>query len=226
MGILKRFKDIMSANINALIDKCEDPAKMVDEYLRQLMEQLAEVKKETAGIMAEEKRTKRLVDDNDEQIAKYDSLARKALTAGNEEDAKVFIAKKQSFEAKSADLNVAYEAAKANSEKMRQMHDKLTNDISELQSKREQIKAKTAVAKTQQKINDLTGSADKAKDVMSAFARMEAKADNMLDRADAMAELNESAKDDADALAEKYGSTADSDVDDALAKMKEEMGLN
>ena len=59
MSILSRFKDIMSANINALLDKCEDPAKMIDQYLRQLKEDLAEVKQETAAVMAEEKRTKR-----------------------------------------------------------------------------------------------------------------------------------------------------------------------
>ncbi len=226
MGILKRFKDIMSANVNSLLDKCENPAKMVDEYLRQLADQLAEVKKETAGIMAEEKRTKRLVDENNEQIAKYDSLARKALTAGNEDDAKVFIAKKQSFEARNADLEEAYNAAKANSEKMRRMHDKLTNDVAELQSKRAQIKAKTAVAKTQQKINDITGNADKVNDVMSAFERMEQKADSMLDKADAEAELNRGAKDEAEELAKKYGSAEDSGVDDALEKMKKEMGLS
>ena len=68
MGILARFKDIMSANINALLDKCEDPAKMIDEYMRQLTEELADVKKETAGVMAEEKRTKRMLDENNEQI--------------------------------------------------------------------------------------------------------------------------------------------------------------
>lgn len=225
MGMLKRFKDIMSANINSLLDKCEDPAKMVDEYLRQLTDELAEVKKETAKIIAEEKRTKRLVDENNEQIAKYDSLARKALTAGNEDDAKVFIAKKQSFEAKGAELNSAYEAAKANSDKMRQMHDKLTNDINELQSRREQIKAKTAVAKTQQKINDLTGNVDKTNDIMSAFGRMEAKADSMLDTADAMADLNSAPADDAAELEKKYGSSNSDEVDSELERMKKEMGL-
>ena len=48
MSILSRFKDIMSANINALLDKCEDPAKMIDQYLRQLKEDLAEVKQKNA----------------------------------------------------------------------------------------------------------------------------------------------------------------------------------
>lgn len=98
MSILNRFKDIMSANINALLDKCEDPAKMIDQYLRQLKEDLAEVKQETAAVMAEEKRAKRLVDDNAAEIAKYTDLAKKALTAGNDGDAKVFITKKQELE--------------------------------------------------------------------------------------------------------------------------------
>ena len=63
MGILSRFSDIMKANINDMLDKCEDPSKMVDQTLRELKEDLAEVKKETAGVMAEEKNCKRRVDD-------------------------------------------------------------------------------------------------------------------------------------------------------------------
>ena len=122
MSILSRFKDIMSANINALLDKCEDPAKMIDQYLRQLKEDLAEVKQETAAVMAEEKRTKRLVDDNAAEIAKYTDLAKKALTAGNEGDAKVFITKKQELEAHQADLEKTYALAHANAEKMREIN--------------------------------------------------------------------------------------------------------
>ena len=57
MGILTRFKDIMSANINALLDKCEDPEKMIDQYMRNLESDLGKVKAETASVMAEETST-------------------------------------------------------------------------------------------------------------------------------------------------------------------------
>ena len=69
MGMLDRFADIIKANINDLLDKCEDPAKMIDQYLRDLTEDLAEVKQETAGVMAEETRSKRLVDENAAEVA-------------------------------------------------------------------------------------------------------------------------------------------------------------
>ena len=58
-GILNRFKDIMSSNINALLDKVEDPNKMIDQYLRNLESDLGKVKAETAAVMAEETRAKR-----------------------------------------------------------------------------------------------------------------------------------------------------------------------
>lgn len=51
MGILTRFTDIMKSNINALLDKCEDPAKMIDQTLRDLREDLAEVKKKQQTLL-------------------------------------------------------------------------------------------------------------------------------------------------------------------------------
>ena len=204
MGMLDRFADIIKANINDLLDKCEDPAKMIDQYLRDLTENLAEVKQETAGVMAEEARTKRIAEENDAEIARYDGLARKALEAGNEGDARTFLAKKQQLEAKGESLTATYEAARENAAKMRQMHDKLVSDIEELNSRREAVKAKVAVARTQDRVNSIASGADKAADAMGAFARMEAKADGMLDRSNALSELNAKPVDDAAALEAKY----------------------
>lgn len=224
MGIISRFKDIMSANINALLDKCEDPSKMIDEYMRQVTEQLAEVKKETSEVMAEEKRTKRLVDANKEQIDKYDGLARKALLAGNEDDAKVFLEKKQEYVNNDVSLQKAYNIAFDNANKMREMHDKLTKDVQTLEQRRRNVKSQVAVAKTQEKINKVAGSMDVASESMKAFERMEEKADKMLDTANSVAELNEEKPDVAVDLEEKY-SGASVTVEEELQKLKQEMGL-
>lgn len=224
MGIISRFRDIMSANINALLDKCENPEKMVDEYMRQVTEQLAEVKQETAGVMAEEKRTKRLLEENEQQISKYDSLARKALTAGNDDDARVLIQKKQEYEKAKIDLQKSYDIAHENAIKMREMHDKLTNDVNTLEQRRKNIKSKVAVAKTQERINNVTNSMDTASSSMKAFERMEQKADHMLDEANAIAELNAEPIDEAKELEEKYSSSSTS-VEDELQQMKKEMGI-
>ena len=226
MAILERFADIIKANINDLLDKCEDPAKMIDQYLRDLTEDLAEVKKETAAVMAEETRTKRMLDDNAAEVQRFEGLARKALAAGNEGDARVFLGKKQQLAEKAASLQATYDAAHANAEKMRQMHDKLVGDIETLHSRREMVKAKVAVAKTQERVNQMGASADKAAGAMSAFERMERKADQMLDQANAMAELNAAPADEAAELEKKYASAAgDAAVDAELAKLKAEMGL-
>ena len=226
MSILDRFATIVKANINELLDKAEDPAKMVDQYLIDLGDNLAEVKQETAGVMAEEKRCARLVEDNKAESARMEDLAKKALTAGNEGDARTFLAKKQELDAAGVELAKAADAAKANADKMRQMHDKLVSDIEQLKARRESIKAKSAVAKTQTMVNEMTSGSDKAAGAIDAFNRMEAKVDKQLDTAESMAELNEKPADDVDSLASKYSGAADSAaVDDALAKLKAEMGL-
>ena len=223
--VLERFSDIVKANVNAVLDKMEDPSKMIDQYLREMLEDLAEVKKETAGVMAEEARTKRLAEANAAEVAKYEELAKKALTAGNEDDARVFLSKKQELEAAGAGLHTAYAVAHENAVKMRQMHDKLTSDINDLKARREMIKAKVAVAKTQEKLNAFSGASDKTQDAMNAFGRMEDKANNMLDRANAMAELNSEPVDAAKELEKKYAAAGSPSVEDELAKLKSDLGL-
>lgn len=224
MGIISRFGDIMKANINELLDRCEDPAKMVDQTLRDLNENLAQVKKETAAVMAEEKRNERIVNGIKEDIAKYDSAARKALQAGNEDDARVMLTKKGEKEAQLESAQKTYDIAKANADKMQQMHNKLVSDINTLNGKREQIKAQVSMAKAQEKVNKATASMNTTAS-MEAFSRMEAKAQKMLDSANAEAELNTGSGDEAQDIMNKYSGGGNGAVDDALAKMKAEMGL-
>lgn len=228
-GIIKRFKDIMSANINALLDKAEDPEKMVDQYLRDMESDLGKVKAETAAVMAEEKRAKRELDECSLEIEKMQKYAEKALAAGNEGDARKFLEKKvQLTQQREADQQV-YDSAAANAVKMREMHDKLTKDIASLNERKASIKAKMAAAKAQQRMNDLTARVGNIHtgDSMSAFDRMEAKANQMLDQANAMAELNASSTEDTsvEELKKKYDAGSGADVDAELEELKKKMGL-
>ena len=222
MGILTRFTDIMKSNINALLDKCEDPAKMIDQTLRDLREDLAEVKKETANIIADAKSADRQVK---EEITKYTTAAQNALKAGNEDDARTLIAKKQQYESNLVSYKKTQELTHANADKMRQMHDKLVNDIETLEARRDAIKATVASAKAQEHINKIVSGGDKAKSSMESFERYEKKAEKMLDAATAEAELNAHTS-AASTLADKYTSNgSDASVEDELAAMKAKLGL-
>ncbi len=226
MGIITRFKDIMAANFNALLDRCEDPEKMIDQYLRNLEQDFAKVKAETAAIMAEEKSAKRKLDDCDAEITKMADYAKKAVAAGNDDEARQFLSKKAELTQKREVLAKDYEMACGNSAKMRQMHDKLESDISELKSRREMLKAKVKVAETQKKMNQMGSSLESAGSNLAAFDRMEEKVNKMLDEADAMNELNaKPASNDIDALTKKYDAGGQSSaIDDELAALKAEMG--
>ena len=226
-GILERFKTIMSSNINALLDKMEDPEKMIDQYLRDMEKDLGSVKAETVAVMAQESAAKRKVTECEDEIKKMESYAKKALQAGNEADARMFLEKKESIKIKLESLEKEKMIAVENSLKMREMHDKLTSDIQKLNAKRNEIKAKIKMANSAQKINSMTSSTG-ISGKMDSFNSIEEKVDRMLDEANASIELNSSKKDEVDDLMKKYDSVepeSSSAVDEELERLKKEMGL-
>lgn len=221
MGILVRFKDIMSSNINALLDKAEDPEKMIDQTLRNLNSDLGKVKSETATIMAEEQRAKRALDECTDEIERMQSYAVKALEADNEKDARKFLEQKATFSSKLPGLQEAYDLASNNATNMRDMHDKLVADINQLEARKDMIKGKLSVAKTQERLNKIGSSVSSANDSISSFERYEDIADKALDKANAIAELNKSTSKSIDDLTKKYD--VDSYVEDELAALKASM---
>lgn len=226
MGILQRFSDIMSANVNALLDKAEDPEKMVDQCIRNLNSDLSKVKEETAAVMAEEKRAKRELDECTAEIEKMQGLAAKAVEAGNEDDAKKFLSKKAQLTDKQAGLSKDYDTAKQNAENMRAMHDKLVKDLKELESRRETVKGKLAAAKAQRHRNEMAAKMGSAQNSfnssVSAFKRYENMADTAMDKANAMTELNmpDTSMDD---LESKYD-VSSAEVETELAALKASLG--
>lgn len=226
MSMLQRFKDIMSSNINALLDKAEDPEKMIDQMIRNLQSDLGKVKSETATVMAEEARLNRQLTELKAEEEKMITYAKKALQAGSDDDAKLFLEKKNSIQNKASEVETRLISARQNSQNMKAMHDKLSSQVADLNARKNDIKAKIQQAKLQEKMNTMTSSVTGAASI-SKFDEIEEKANAMLDKANAMQELNQVNDGGIDDLMSKYDSTTDntSSVDDELAALKDSLGL-
>jgi phage shock protein A len=210
----------MKANINALLDKCEDPAKMIDQYLIDLKESLVEVKQETAGVMAVEKRCSRQYNENEDEIKNFRNLAKKAVDAGNDGDAKVFIKKYMELEEKRAALENNKKIAAENASNIRNMHDKLVEDIQTLEGRKAQIKSTMTVAKTTERLNKLSAPLSNASSIGARFSDMEEKASRMLDEAQAKSELYAPMESEADSLAKEYAGATATDIEAELNRLK------
>ena len=226
MSMLQRFKDIMSSNINALLDKAEDPEKMIDQMIRNLQSDLGKVKSETATVMAEESRLNRELNELKAEAEKMLTYAQRALQAGSDADARVFLEKKNSIQTKISEVEGRLSVAKQNSQNMKAMHDKLNSQVNDLNAKRNEKKKKIQQAKLQERMNNMTLSTTGQASI-SKFNDIEAKANAMLDKANAMQELNNANNDGIDDLMAKYDSPSQdtSAVDDELAALKASLGL-
>lgn len=85
MGIFSRFKDIVSSNISAMLDKAEDPEKLVRLMIREMEETLVELKAGCAASMAEARRVRRELDGVLDQVDRWDRRAELAVTSGRED---------------------------------------------------------------------------------------------------------------------------------------------
>ena len=200
MGILSRFKDIMASNVNAVFNK-EDKRneKTVRKYLDSLKSDLGQVYSETEAIKVEYKRARMAYDDNVAEQEKLDRYIMKASESGDTASARQYEARLESVKEEGVTLKQKYEMVRGDMDNLTAMNDKLRDDIATLESKLSEIKAKEMSASKQDPDRILT--------------EMNDKADYIIDKANAMEELNrssgQSSYDEVEALAEKYDDMSD-----------------
>jgi phage shock protein A len=216
MGIFSRFSDIVNSNINALLDKAEDPEKMVRLIIQEMEDTLVEVRSTSAKTIAEKKELQRVVSRLEEDVADWQGKAELALSKDRDDLARSALIEKQ----KAADQAASVNADIANLD----LHiSKLQDEVSQLQEKLADAKArqKTMLMRQQTVASrlEVKKSLDSTSlnDAMYKFERYEQKIDNL----EAQVESYDLGK---KTLRDEFAELASQDkIDSELAALKAKM---
>ena len=216
--MLTRIRDLVSANLNAMLDRAEDPEKMVNEYIRQLTENLNEAKISVAGAMADETKLHSKMVEFQAQTDQWQSKAAAALRAGDEDLAKQALARKLQAQKMADSYRQQYEEQDAQVEELQDALVKLESRISEARSKRELIVAKQNRAQTQEAIQRTVAGLGNIT-ALDRLGQLEDRVDDRLARANALDQLNRGT------LEARFESLEqDQELDAELSNLKQLMG--
>lgn len=225
MGFFGRAIDVVRAEMNDLISRVEDPAKLAELSITDAKEAYNKLRKDSVEVIANANSVHKKMEQANAEAMKWHDIAKKALTAGNEADAKAALERENKAKAQAVEFESTYKVAKAEADKVQTALQNLRSKIDKAEDQKDIIKAKATTAK----IKKQTASVDfgGANGIMDKLDRMADKADQELAEADAMEAMNaaESADmDAADDLMSKYNS-GDPATEASLAALKAEMGI-
>lgn len=219
-SLLKRIRDLVSANLHAMLDKAEDPEKMVNEYLRQMQDQLYEARTAVAAAMADENKMHRMWTTNQALADEWEEKAKAALKAGKEELAKQALARRRNYMALAETYEEQYESQDKQVEELQDALAKLEAKIAEAKARRELIIAKKHRADTQEAIVTTVRTLGESTTAFEGLAALEERVDDRLARAEAMAEL------EGGALEARMEDVEMEDVvEEDLADLKKKLGM-
>lgn len=226
LDVFGRLKDIVSANVDELLSKAEDPEKMADQMVRKYEDAIRDLLGSTASIMASAREALEKLNGCDGEIRKYADYASRALKEGNEDKARQAITLKQQQEDLRPTLEQSYLTVKEQADRAEENYRKLTAGLEKTKARAEAMKNTVRTAK----VKDLAGnvqmkSVNTATGLMSQFDRMETKANRMLHEAQAREELSGQGSSAAE-LDATYGANSNSRVEEELEAMKKAQKLD
>ena len=217
MSLLERVTTLVRANINDLLDKSEDPEKMIKQYLLDMQNQLIQVKTQVAAAIADEQKLYTRYLQNQEQADDWQKKAELAVNKGADDLAKEALQRRNSYKSIADGFKVQYDEQKAQVEVLKSALQKLEAKIEEAERKKDLLIARSRRADAERKIHETMAGIGQA-GAMEGFERMEDKVEEKEARAKAAVEL------DTDTLEDKFAELEKTnDVDSDLADLKAKM---
>jgi len=223
MGIFARLAALLKSNLNDLINRSEDPEKMLNQIVLDMSNQLLEAKRQVAQSIADEKRLAKQVEAETANSSEWERRAMLAIRSGDDALAKEALARKKEHETLAAQFQDQWAKQKAAVEQLKLALRALNNKIEEAKRKKNLLIARKKRAEAQKAIQEtMTGL--KNASAFETFDRMAGRIEQMEAEAEAHAELNEEAS--GDTLAHKFRELeVTKGADEDLVALKRKMGL-
>lgn len=220
MGIFRRLSDLLKANVNDLIDRAEDPEKMVKQIIIDMQQELTKATQNYGKAKASERLAEKKYLEAQKISASWESKAKAALAQGNPELAKQALAKKVKADEDVANYKEMYDSISAQTEAIGNQVEVLKSKLDEAKSRQAMLIARSQMADTQKSLAKSTGGFD-GNSALEKLGKMEEKIERKEAEAAAFSEIAGMDKDD---LTETFDQIeSDAKVDAELARLMAEM---
>jgi phage shock protein A len=191
MGFFKRISDIISANLNELVEGFEDPERMLRQAIREMEESIAEVTQQTAKVMANEKTLARELERNRQQVEQWQSRAEAAVEADDDELARKALSRRNEYAKVTAALEDQLESARDASTTLRRQLDAMKAKLSEAKRNHATLSARKRAADFRKRMETQAGgwTTEVDEDAFAKFERLKSKVQQAEAEAEALAEL-------------------------------------
>jgi phage shock protein A len=226
MGIFTKLSTLIRSNINDAIAKAENPEKMLNQVLLDMREQLAKAKQEVAIAIADERKLRAQLEEEQRLAGDWEHRAMLAIRESRDDLAKQALIRQQEHTHRAMALEETWHKQNEETERLKDALRQLNEKIEEAKRKKNLLIAKQKRAQAQKRIHEtMAGLSDKS--AFDTFERMAEKIEETERRALAAAEVTETLQ--GDTLEQEFAKLApagrDESVEFRLLQLKEQMGM-
>ena len=188
MTIVERISTLVRANINDLIDRAEDPEKVINQLLMDMHSQLVQAKTQVAAAIADEKLLYERFEDNQAQVPDWQHKAELAVDKGEDELAREALTRRTGFQQTADGFKSQYNAQAQQVAVLKESLGQLEAKIEEAETRKDLLVARSRRAQAETEIRTTLSGLDES-DALASFERMEHKVDEQEARAAALGEM-------------------------------------
>lgn len=189
MGIFNRISDIISANLNDMVERYEDPEQMLRQAVREMDEAIAGAKPDVARSMANEKTLSKALAGNVADCATWEQRAHQAVDAGDDALARRALARKHDYDKIVIALREELAAATEVSVTLRHQLEAMQAKAAEARRRLGTLVARKNAAELRHKMANVQNQLETGRDPFAKFERLSRKVEQAEAEAEAMAEL-------------------------------------